>query len=129
MFPESTKDGRRIDQVLSKSTRPGAWLEVRVGDLIGEVNSEKVFTPRRPVVVEDWTGRQLDSDKYTEGKMVIRGSWRRCKDTNYFVFQPVGDAQRQWGELTSMTGNLGGIPMAEVFEKSKVTEVRMATLR
>lgn len=129
MFPESTKDGRKIDQVLSKSTRPGAWLEVRVGDLIGEVNSEKVFTPRRPVVVEDWTGRQLDIDKYTEGKMVIRGSWRRCKDTNYFVFQPVGDAQRQWGEMTSMTGNLGGIPMAEVFEKSKVTEVRMATLR
>ena len=129
MFPEQTKDGRKIDQVLSKSTRPGAWLEVRVGDLIGEINSEKTFTPRRPVVVEDWSGREIDIDKYTEGKMIVRGSWRRCKDTNYFVFQPVGDAKRQWGEITSKTGNLGGIPMAEVFEKSKITEVRMATLR
>jgi hypothetical protein len=129
MFPEKTKDGRAIDQVLSKSTRPGAWLEVKVGDLVGEIDNERVFSPRRPAIVDDWTTRQIDTDRYTDGKTVVLGAWSRCKGTTYFVFEPGGGAGRQWGEQTSKTANNSGDSLWEVFEKTKLKEVELAAMR
>jgi hypothetical protein len=129
MFPEKTKDGRTIDQVLSKSTRPGAWLEVRVGDLIGEIDNERVFTPRRPAIVDDWTTRAIETDSYTDGKTVVLGAWSRCTGTRYFVFEPGGDGGRQWGEQTSKTANNSGDCLWEVFEKTKIKEVELTAMR